>query len=179
MQTGYTTTEDRIHCAYVGRMPQHELPTIVFQPFPHGRPKEYQQPGIVDIMLANLPPQVFPTPPPPAPAHPAPASPPKLPAKPPTPRVEVEAAFKDALIEEIMRISEPVKITKFVTEYGRDSFSKGNWKDFESRKVNLLRQVEQLIRDKVLERIARRYVSLPRPIHPSKLHYFISRLVNR
>lgn len=92
-------------------MPQHEFPTIVFQPFPHGRPKDYQQPGIVDIMLASLPPQVFPSPPPPAPPPP-----PKVPAKPPTPRVEVEQAFQKALIEEIERLNEPVKIRQQIAQ---------------------------------------------------------------
>lgn len=149
-------------------MPQHEFPTVTFGCFPHGRPKDYQQPGIVDIMLATLPPQVIPGPPPPAPTPP-----PQVPAKPPTPRVEVEKSFKDALVEEIERLSEPVKITKFVTQYARDTFTAGPWRDFESRKVSLLKQVEQLIRDRVLERIARRFVTIPRAIHPNKRRYFM------
>lgn len=149
-------------------MAQHEYPTIVFQPFPNGRPKEYQQPGIVDIMLATLPPQVRPSPP----APPPPPAPVAKPAKPPTPRIEVEKPFKDALVEEIERLGEPVKITKFVTQYARDTFTAGMWRDYESRKVSLLKQVEQLIRDRVLERIARRYVTIPRAIPPDKRRYF-------
>jgi hypothetical protein len=148
-------------------MPNHELPTITFEPFPHGRPPEYKKPHLVDIMLASLPPQVFP--PPPAPALPSTEA---KPAKPPRPRVPVEPPFKDALIEEIDRLGEPVKITQFATAFARNTNPGKSWKEFEQRKISLLRQVEQLIRDKILERIARRFVTTPRKIHPDKLHYF-------
>ena len=150
-------------------MPQHEFPTITFECFPHGRPREYLQPGLVDMMLAAQSPGIVVAPPSPRIPPPPPVKPVEKPAR---PSVEVAQPFRDAVVDEIERSGEAVTITKFVTGYARKALPKALWRDFEKLKIDLLKQVEQFIRDGVLERIARRHVTIPRRIHPDKLHYF-------
>ena len=67
---------------------------------------------------------------------------------------------------------EPVTITRFVGKDARHLIHRGMWGDFETFKIGLLGQVEQLIPDGGQERIFRRHVTGPGWKHPGNLHSF-------
>ena len=86
--------------------------------------------------------------------------------------VEVDGVFRDERVDRIEKGEEPVTITRLGRRDARHLITGGMWRDFEKFRIGLPGQVEPLIPDGVVERIVSRHVTLPRWVHPGKLHCF-------
>jgi hypothetical protein len=149
-------------------MPQHELPTVVFEPFPHGRPKEYQPgyqadqlltwPDAPPIRLRPVAPGQAVTPPPTVARGIAPVRKRKPFER---PNIPLDPAVVRAALDECNGSSEAVPITTLANRIAR-LFSNRTWQEVESRKVAMFKQLGQMIRAGLLDRVARRYVTVPR-----------------
>jgi hypothetical protein len=148
-------------------MSQYELPTVVFEPFPFGRPKEYQPGHVADQIMTwpDRPPVILPPVPfsPPVPPAQAVAGLPKTVQrpKPAKPSIPLDPTVVEAALDECERSSEAVRITTLANRIAK-LFKNRSWEEFEKRKLAMFKQLGQMIRNGHLERVARRYVTVPR-----------------